>query len=739
MLGIWTAIRRSLRMRIMLSAGIGLTGLLVIMALQGAQILGASTRQLMAEWRSTAEHSADHVQARIEQDMNAVRDAARRLGALQASDAGSAAAILDQALERLTVFTRGLLWLGPDGSLQAAAPPHPSAALELLPVDWNPGPGEGSCGESLSGLARTAQAAPVVAFEVCTGRSGKVLAVADLQDGALSDFLPRTAKGGHAALIDGGGWVLVATDPSLLYSRREHPEWVARARLAGGSTVGETNGSDNRDIMAFSPVGTTGWGVVLGEPVSHALAATITLRRRMLLLGLAAVLLVMGYAWWDTGAVTRPLRRLQALAERMAAGDLEVPVDIHRQDEVGALARSFEAMRVHLRTSREQIEHALAETRRREQEAGVLYAASQEILRPSHDGGALRTIVERARELLGGTAAAICLAEYPGGPLRPVAAAGLQNFAPASAASGLACLAVPGAPGTGCPLAGLAGRSDLALSPLSGEGVVGGHLCMARPAGQPLAEPDRTLLSGLADLAALALAHEQLQTQARRLAVYAERERISRELHDSVSQSISYLYSQLALLQELLPRLSADQLRTELAALAGVASAAFEECRTSIFSLRAGSGAQVPLPTVIAGCVRDFTARTGLEVDLDTAAMAQISLPAEAEVQLVRVVQEALSNVARHARANRVAVSAAVVDGSLRVSIQDDGIGFDPGAPRAGGRSFGLEMMRERVASVGGTMEIDSHKGSGTRVRVHLPLDHKEVLSHADDPGAPRR
>lgn len=718
-------------MRIMLSAGIGLTGLLVIMALLGAQVLEASTRQLMAEWRSTAEHSADHVQARIEQDMHAVREVVWRLDALPEYGTGDAASILNEALDRLTVFTRGLLWLGPDGALRAAAPASPTTAL-LLPTGRD---AAGSCGESLSGLARTSQAAPVVTFSVCAPGIGTVVAVADLEAGALIEFLPRTAKGGHAALLDGDGWVLAATEPDLRFTQREHPEWVAEARRGGGSTVGETNGTGQPHVMAFSPVGTTGWGVVLGEPVSQALAATITLRRRMLLLGLAAVFLATGYAWFDTGAVTRPLRRLQALAERMAAGDPEAPVDIDRRDEVGALARSFEAMRVRLRNSRERIEQALAEARRREQEAGILYAASQEILRPSHDGGALHTIVERARELLGGVAAAICLAEYPGGPLRPVAAAGLRDFDPPATGSGTVCPAVPG--GANCPLAGLAGQSELAVAPLSGEGVTGGHLCVATPAERPLAEQDRTLLSGLADLAALALAHEQLQSQARRLAVYAERERISRELHDSVSQSISYLYSQLALVQELLPQLSTDQVRSELGALANVASAAFEECRTSIFSLRAGSGAQVSLPTLIAGCVRDFTARTGLEVELDTAAMAQISLPAEAEVQLVRVVQEALSNVAKHARSHRVAVSAEVLDGTLRVTIQDDGIGFDPDAPRAGRRSFGLEMMRERVASVGGSVAIYARKGSGTRIQVHLPLGQKEGLIYADDSGAP--
>ncbi|KKM11298.1 hypothetical protein SY88_09540 [Clostridiales bacterium PH28_bin88] len=721
-------LRRSLRWRILLSASAGLILLLAVMALQGAQIVSSLTSQQVIEWSRTTEHSAKHLQARIERDQALIDQLATELIYTAGASGSTAAGFLPNTQKRLVVFRHGLVWLDPEGEVVTRAPEQqplaalmpgaPPAALPTVDDD-----------RRLSGLLYTGEGRPVVTYSVQMGQLGTLLAIADLETGLLDGFLPRTARGGHAALIDSQGWVLASTKDALRFTRREHPDWVAGAMREGRLMVTETNGrgkTDDRDMMAFAPIAGTGWGLVLGEPVKEALAASFQLRRRMLLLGLAALALVVGYAWWDTGAITKPLRRLTSLAERIAAGDLSTPVAVRRHDEIGMLARSFEAMRLSLRGSREKLEDALAETRRRERETVALYAVTQEILRTG-SGGALRTVVERVRELLGGSAGAICLAESPDSLLRCVATTvALDDSTPGT---GGTCVAPHQAPASPlCPLLRRQEHQQVFVEQVSREGAARGYLCLAAGPASSISEQDRTLLAGLANLAGLALVHEQSQAQSRTLAVYAERERISRELHDSVSQSLSYLYSQLELLREILPKLSTEQLRAELSSLSGVASVAFEEARDSIFSLRIAGGGGDPLPILISGCVRDFKARSGIPVELDAGVMASISLTPEAEVQLVHIVQEALSNVARHTRATRVVVRAEVQGGELRVTIQDNGEGFDPQAPRPGRRSFGLEMMCERAESVGGSLQIRSSRDHGTRILVGVPLGG-EVLA----------
>lgn len=717
----WT-LRRSLRWRILLSASAGLILLLAVMALQGAQVVASLTSQQMIEWSNTAEHSAKHLQARIEQDQALLEQLAAELVYMAGKPGPAASGFLANTQDRLEFFRHGLVWLNPEGEVIAWEPGQ-QPVKALLPDGLSaalPSPGSG---RRLSNLLYTGEGRPVVAYSIRLDQLGTLLAIADLSSGLPDDFLPRTAMGGHAALLDSQGWVLAATRGDLRFTRREHPDWVVSVLREGRRSVAVTNGqgqADERDIMAFAPVGTTGWGLVLGEPIGEALAASFQMRRRMLLLGLAALALVVSYAWWDTGAITRPLQRLTSLAERIAAGDLSTPVTVQRHDEIGMLARTFEAMRLSLRSSREKLENALLETRRRERETVALYAVTQEILRSAGSGGALRTVVERVRELLRGSAGAICLAESPDSLLRCVAAT--VTIDDGTPGTGRTCVAPHQAPASPlCPLLRHQGHQQVFVEQVAREGAARGYLCLAAGPGYSISEQDRTLLAGLANLAGLALVHEQLQAQSRTLAVYAERERISRELHDSVSQSLSYLYSQLELLQEILPKLSTEQLRAELSSLSGVASIAFEEARDSIFSLRIAGGGD-PLPIVIGGCVRDFKARTGIPVELDADVMASTSLAPEAEIQLVHIVQEALSNVAKHARATRVVVRAEVQGSELRVTIQDNGEGFDPGAPRPGHRSFGLEMMRERAESVGGNLEIHSSRDHGTRILVGVPL-----------------
>jgi signal transduction histidine kinase len=158
------------------------------------------------------------------------------------------------------------------------------------------------------------------------------------------------------------------------------------------------------------------------------------------------------------------------------------------------------------------------------------------------------------------------------------------------------------------------------------------------------------------------------------------------------------------------------------AKLAALADDAYDQVRQSIFGLRArpaGGGGWLPSLTAY---LEEFRARTGIEATLTAAGGLPARLRAPTEVQLVRIVQEALTNVQKHAGTERVRIHLRRDEGALLATIEDDGRGFDPVATAAERRGhFGLATMRERAESVGGRLEVDAAPGRGTRVVATLP------------------
>lgn len=721
-------LRRSLRTRVILYAGLGLAIALALITLQASRILSTATNDLLTEWRDGVRRSASQLENQVESDQLVIDGLASQVAALPSGSPG-AAPLLRSALPHLDLLNDGLFWVSPTGRVLAAFP-GPVASEQLLPKSLSQALPLLEEGHRLSGLQQSRNGHHVVTYAARTGAEGTLLAVVDLDARPLDEYLPLPASSGHAALVDGAGWVLASNRADLRYTQGEHSTWAAHVEQEGRPVVEETSGQGGKEphMMAFAPVGDTGWGLMFGEPASVALATRMGFIHQALLFGLLADMLVVLYSWRASGGLTEPLQRLSGLAERIAAGDLDTAVRVVRQDEVGTLARALNTMRIRLKWSRDELNGLLSETQRREEATAALYAVSQETLQPGKADNALELVAERTRELLGGASAAICLADGPGGSMRAAAVArppaeaqpaepdGKQS---SPAAAVLLCTGPNGCEEpAACPLRQIGAAREPASAPIVG--ATAGRLCVMEQPDHPLGPEEQRLLAGLADLAALATARERLQQQSRELAVYAERERIARDLHDTVSQSLSYLYSQLELLQAILPQCSPERLTEELHSLSDVASATFEATRDSIYRLRNPGSTQDSLPTAIAGCVRDFTARTGISVDLDADAVARTPLPAETEAQLVRVVQEALANVAKHAGATRVAVTAEEREGGLQITVEDNGSGFDPTRPRQGRRSFGLEMMRERAESVGGLLNIQSSPGKGTRVQLRI-------------------
>jgi two-component system, NarL family, sensor kinase len=197
----------------------------------------------------------------------------------------------------------------------------------------------------------------------------------------------------------------------------------------------------------------------------------------------------------------------------------------------------------------------------------------------------------------------------------------------------------------------------------------------------------------------------------------AERRRLARELHDGIGQTLTALKQQIEVVAQTagpLPDPVAGRLRDAV----DLAAQALRETRELSHLLRPQILDDLGLGPALQWLGRTFQERTGTVVALELHAL-DLRLSTEHETLAFRLVQEALNNVAKHARASLVEVQVALADGELRLAIADDGAGFDPGA--VGHDGSGLRGMRDRVELFGGRITIDSRPGGGARITVSVP------------------
>lgn len=244
-------------------------------------------------------------------------------------------------------------------------------------------------------------------------------------------------------------------------------------------------------------------------------------------------------------------------------------------------------------------------------------------------------------------------------------------------------------------------------------------------------EDERLLLSFAASAAtAVATAQSVAEVQLRQSITASERERTrwARELHDEALQGLGALR---VMLSSAARRGSTEHLQSAVSAAVDELATEISKLRSLIAELRPTSLDELGLSAALESLVSRQSSTSGSEIDADIALPYETGdregrLDAEIESAVYRVVQEALTNVAKHARAERVELQMVENDGHLEILIRDDGVGFDPSQPSEG---FGLVGMRERVALVNGTLNLASTPGSGTELKVRVPIVLREHSS----------
>lgn len=232
---------------------------------------------------------------------------------------------------------------------------------------------------------------------------------------------------------------------------------------------------------------------------------------------------------------------------------------------------------------------------------------------------------------------------------------------------------------------------------------------------------DEQTLERFAVQAGLAIDNAHLHAQAAEIAAARERLRIAHEMHDGLAQVLGYVNTKVQAAKQYLRRGNADEAGIQLDELAVSARQAYGDVREAIVGLRTLPGSNRTLEDVLTDFLLQWKEQSGVSTEL--VIDADLRLQAAAELQIVRIIQESLTNIRKHARASNVRLEVHRRDGQLVVTIVDDGSGFRPDAPTRGEfPRFGLTTMRERAASIRGELDIDSSPGRGTTIRFTMPL-----------------
>jgi signal transduction histidine kinase len=231
-----------------------------------------------------------------------------------------------------------------------------------------------------------------------------------------------------------------------------------------------------------------------------------------------------------------------------------------------------------------------------------------------------------------------------------------------------------------------------------------------------ISEANRRLEATIAENEGL---HRQLLAQAREACILDERRRMAREIHDTLAQGLTGIVTQLQAAEQAAAHTLGEQpgWQRHVAAATQLARESLTEARRSVDSLRPEPLDGCRLSDALSAVAERWSALNGVPAQVTTTGTVRPVDP-EAEFALLRATQEALANVARHAHATRVGVTISFMENEVALDVRDDGAGFDPASVNHG---FGLVAMRQRIAALSGTLQVESEPGGGTAISACVP------------------
>lgn len=540
----------------------------------------------------------------------------------------------------------------------------------------------------------------------------------------------RRRENTSISLVDSKGYVIYHSNPEHIGSDFSDQPVVQHVTTGRAGALRAINAEGEEIVASFAPVPGTSWGLIVEESWE---ALTETSRRYarylLLLLGLG-VLVPVGIVTFGMRRIMRPISDLTDAAQEVAGGDFTQRITATTGDELEGLAEQFNRMATQLQSLYDDLEQRV-EDRTRElatlnrlaavvsrsldlkeilvdaldealsitgMEKGQAFTLDEQtdcLSLAAHRGVSEELVRYTARLPLGGRTSGLAaregrpmyrrVADYPDGRLRDLLVE--------------------------------EGIALVISTPLMVKEKTVGAIDLGGPVVRDIEPEEISLLAAIGHQIGVAVENARLYEQAQQLAVIEERNRLARDLHDSVMQALYgvTLYAEAATRQIEMgdKSLASDHLRE----IRDTTEDALREMRVLIFELRPSVLRRDGLVVALQSRLESVEERVGIKTRFEVG--CQDRLPADVEEELYRVALEALNNALKHAEADSVDVRLREEHGTVRLEIIDDGIGFDTDRVHEHG-GFGLRSMEERVTQLGGVFVLESQPGEGTRVSVEV-------------------
>ncbi len=443
--------------------------------------------------------------------------------------------------------------------------------------------------------------------------------------------------------------------------------------------------------------------------------------------------------YWFFLLVVRPVNKLQHGMRSMAAEDFGVRLPVESRDEFGVLAAGFNRMADHLEslyaTLEQRVEEKTRSLEEKNQDLQMLYEVAAFLNEPAILEEMCHGVLSKMSQLLGARGGVVRLVNPASQQLPIVVHEGVsERFLQEEA-----CLAVgeclcgkaaqDGEPVSwdlskpsrqpllyGCRDEGFEG---VAVVPIRAKKQVLGIFNLFFDHRRVLTDAEIRLLETVARHLGVAIENLRLVSREKEMAVSEERNLLAQELHDSIAQSLAFLNIQVQLLHDSLTRGDTGEALEVLGQIGEGVQESYDDVRELLVHFRTRVD-HADLESAIRSALEKFEGQTGIKTSF--AASGGAPLAPEYVIQVLHIIQEALSNVRKHAAATRVEVELRR-NAECRITVQDDGKGFDPGRyGGAGGEGHvGIKIMRERAHRIGAELDIASAPGAGTRVTLVLP------------------
>jgi nitrate/nitrite-specific signal transduction histidine kinase len=553
------------------------------------------------------------------------------------------------------------------------------------------------------------------------------------------------------------GSTLTANDRTgTILARYPDPEkWVGQSvpdapifqTILGHRGEGTTLTSGEDGVMrlyAFTPLqGVPGKDIYVsvGIPIAVAFAeADQILTRNLIALGLVAAL-TLGAAWISSDLfVLRQVRDLLGVTGRLADGDLSARTGLrHGTEELDQLAHAFDQMGEAL--EQREIEHNQMEEqarRRSTQSEALMHAVAEAMGHPMEVSRIAETVLSRTLSGMDLVAGCVFLKRgedfvliaHNGFPEAIVQAtqrlrsgeeitSEITKSAHSDVVRNISAAAFSNA-----LVSGEKGGADWIGVPIKSKGRTLGVMCLANRDDRSLDSHEQDLLTAVGQQIGVAIENAELYEQVQIIGTLKERERLSRELHDGLAQVLGYLCVRNKVAADLIASREVAHAEAQLQEIQVVMQEAYQDVRESILGLRMTVSPNRGLIPTLKEYAHRFGQQTGIRVNLVYNSDVRIGYAPDVEVQLLRIIQEALTNARKHSEAKQAWIRFEPQAESVVVTIEDDGRGFDPALVNQDSQqNFGLQTMRERAEGVGGAVQVSSQPGQGTKIAATLPCN----------------